>query len=102
MQSHDTTFTREPNRRSRNPKANGHDTGRFTSDANWYEVAPEELASFTARVVAAGACVIFSKSSDGGVLSITVIIGNERIRAFPRSADDALVSFRDILDDINA
>jgi hypothetical protein len=98
--SNDTTFTREPNRPSRRTRANGRSDGRFTDDASWAEIPPEELADFTSRVVASGACCIFSRASDGGVLSLTVIHGNERFRAFPRSGNDAIVAMRDILDEL--
>jgi len=96
----DATFKREPNRPVR---GNGHGrpgNGRFTDNATWASVPEEELAAFTVRVVNSGACVLYSKSSDGGVLSLTVIYGGERWRAFPRSGADALVAMRDICDDL--
>jgi len=101
VQPNDTTFTREPNRRARNSRSNGRSDGRFTTDASWSEVPADELAHFVSRVVGCGGCCIFSKSSDGGVLSLTVIYGNERFRSFPRSSNEAIVAMRDILDDLN-
>jgi len=98
----DSTFTREPNRRAGRTRANGRNDGRFTDDANWASVPPEELADFTSRVVACGACCIFSRASDGGVLSLTVIHGGERFRAFPRSGDDAITAMRDIMAELMA
>lgn len=96
------TFKRERNRVLDTSRADRGVSGSFTDNADWAAVQPEELSDFISRVVAFGGCVVLSKSTDGGVLSLTVIFGNERWRAFPRSADAALVSFRDILDDLGA
>lgn len=98
----DTTFKRETNRRSRTTGQDRRNAGRFTDNADWASIPAEELADFTSRIVAYGGCCVFSRSSDGGVLSLTVIFGGERWRAFPRSADDAIVAMRDILADLDA
>lgn len=95
--SHDRVF-HEPNRRNPSNGAVGRNQRGFETGEGWGEVPAEELQSFISRVVTGGACCIFSRSSDGGVLSLTVIFGSERWRAYPRSGDDALVVFRDILD----
>jgi hypothetical protein len=100
--SNDTTFTREPNRRTGRARANGRNNGRFTDDADWAEVPPEDLAHYLSRLVRCGACCILSRSSDGGVLSLTVLYGNERFRAFPRSGDDALDALKDIVEHLGA
>lgn len=97
-----TTFKREPNRRSRSGTRDVSVTGRFTDNADWAVVPAEEVADFVSRIVAAGACCVFSRATDGGVLSLTVIYGGERWRSFPRSADDAIVAMRDIMDDLDA
>lgn len=92
------SFTREPNRASTRNGSNGRYGGKFNGDATWSAVDCEELGHFVQRVTDLGACVLFTKSSDGGVLSITVIFGGDRLRAYPRSADDALVVMHDLLD----
>jgi hypothetical protein len=100
--SNDTTFTREPNRRARRARLNGRGDGHFTDNADWSSVPAEDLADYLSRIVRCGACCIFSRSADGGVLSLTVIYGGERFRAFPRSGDDALVAIKDIVDHLGA
>lgn len=100
--SNDTTFTREPNRRIGRARLNGRNNGRFTDDADWSEVPADDLADYLSRLVRCGACCIFSRSADGGVLSLTVLYGNERFRAFPRSGDDALTALKDIVETLGA
>src|SRR5690242_7851778 len=88
----------EPNRRTGRARANGRGAGKLESDPSWSDVDSEELQHFISRVVELGACCIFSRSSDGGVLSLTVIYGGTRWRSFPRDADHALEDMHDILD----
>jgi len=99
--SRNGTVTRQPNRPSGRNRVTRSNNGRFAGDATWYACDQEELADFVSRATSRGACCIFSVSTDGGVLSLTVIYGNERWRAFPRSGDDAILAFRDILADID-
>src|SRR5690349_438143 len=88
----------EPNRRTASPGSNGRHYSRVENMPSWAEVSPEELGNFVSRVVDCGACCIFSRSADGGVLSLTVIYGGERWRGYPRTEEDALALFREIAD----
>jgi len=88
---------REPNRRSGHGGSYRPYSGTTKAPPTWGEIPEVELQHFIGRLVDGGGCCIFSRSSDGGVLSLTAIYGNERFRAFPRSAEEAVLAFRDIL-----
>lgn len=92
---------REPNRRSTHTATSGSDPDRFTTNATWCAVPDGELEYFVRRVTDLGGSVLLSKSADGGVLSITVMAGDTRWRSHPRSADECLRAFTDILADID-
>lgn len=86
----------EPNRRAGSPGTSGRNYAGPKVGASWSEVASEELANFVNRITDGGGCCIFSKSTDGGVLSLTVIYGNERWRGYPRNEADAIALFGEI------
>jgi hypothetical protein len=86
----------EPNRRTGGNGTARRNNAGFENGPSWSEVTPEELGNFISRVTDGGACCIFSKSADGGVLSLTVIYGGERWRGYPRSEPDVLALFREI------
>jgi hypothetical protein len=67
--------------------------GGASKQVDWLEVDAEELRGFVANVVEAGGCVILGRTSDGGAYSITIILGDERIKDWPNSAEAALVTF---------
>ena len=92
--------TTEPNRRTGRNRANGRSEEKLNNSPTWADVPGEELQHFIDRIVTNGACCIFSRSSDGGVLSLTVIYGGTRWRSFPRSGDAALEDMHDILERI--
>lgn len=91
----------EPNRRTGRTSANGRGTPSLGEAPAWSDVDSTELQHFITRVVELGACCIFSRSSDGGVLSLTVIYGGTRWRSFPRDANQALEDMHDILDTLD-
>jgi len=87
-------------RRDRNPRPIGHNFGQRDSSPSWATATPEDLCNYIGRITDAGACLILSKSSDGGVLSITVLYAGERWRSFPRSGEEACADLHNILGDI--
>lgn len=91
----------EPNRRTGRTRASGNGAGKLESYPAWSDVDCEELQHFINRVVTLGACCIFSRSSDGGVLSLTVIYGGTRWRSYPRTGEDALADMHNILAELD-
>lgn len=68
---------------------------------HWSDVDGDELQHFIEMVCDYGACVIMSRSADGGVLSLTVISGNDRLRAYARSGDEMLRHFTSVLEELS-
>lgn len=97
---HNVSFKRESNRRYTNTTTDRGDCRLPHGDASWSTASPEDMVDYLGRLTDGGACCIFSKSTDGGVLSVTVIYGGERWRAWPRNGDLALVALRDIVEDL--
>lgn len=62
---------------------------RQRSSISWNEVDTQLLRDTVCAVCDAGAAILLSRTSDGGAFSITVMDGNERIREYPNSIEDA-------------
>lgn len=62
-------------------------------------ISPQELADALGVVLVSGCAILFSPTSDGGAVSITVYYGDERGRDYATSAEEfaeALVLARDL------
>lgn len=57
------------------------------------ELDADELAGFVETVVGHGDCVAFTLTSDGGALSITVIQGDTRHKAYAATPQEAIDRF---------
>jgi hypothetical protein len=80
-------------------KADGGRTGKaswtkYTKKAadtsvSWDEVEPGHLGALVHAVTRAGDAVLFGKSRDGGTLVITICAGDERIKFYASSREQA-------------
>lgn len=62
--------------------------GGDTGTATWNSITPGAIAGLVQSACSLGGCAILGTTSDGGALSVTVIIGTERIRDYPRDDKD--------------
>jgi hypothetical protein len=69
---------------------------------SWATVGENSLYSFVVKCTDLGYTVCFSRTSDGSSLSLTVMAGNEKIKEYIGSKDDALNVFQSILEYIDA
>lgn len=91
------TPKREPNIGG-NPKRDRKNlAARPTSKVSWGDVANQLLRDTVVAVTDAGAAILLGRTSDGGALSLQVLDGDERIKEYPHSSDDAEAYLRWIL-----
>jgi hypothetical protein len=57
------------------------------SGFGWTDANPLELLDAIAGVTGAGDAIVFSRTSDGGALVVSVLSGNDRRKFYPDSAD---------------
>jgi hypothetical protein len=55
---------------------------------SWNSITSGTIASLVQSATAIGGCAILGTTSDGGALSVTVIVGDDRIREYPRTDDE--------------
>jgi hypothetical protein len=65
-------------------------TRSSSEPASWNAVQPTTIAALVQAATACGGCAILGITSDGGALSITVIVGNDRVREYPRDNQGVL------------
>jgi hypothetical protein len=79
-------------------------TGRRTAPrgprqtVEWDSVPNQLLRDAICAVTGRGAAIMLSRTSDGGALSITVLDGGERIKEYPRDADECEATLRWLVD----
>lgn len=64
-------------------------TGDMGGAVSWADVDAEQIRSAINAVASAGAAILFSTSSDGGVLSLLVMDGDQKPRFYPKTAEQA-------------
>jgi len=64
------------------------------------DVDADELAWFLLKVVGHGDCACFTLTSDGGALSITVIQGDTRHKAYAKDSEELIERCHDLLDEL--
>jgi hypothetical protein len=64
-------------------------SGRPKGTVEWAEINNQLLRDCLCAVTSAGAAIMFGRTSDGGALSITVLDGEQRVKEYPHSVDDA-------------
>lgn len=63
-------------------------TSRPRGSVYWDEIPQEQIGLLVHAITKSGAAIMFGRTSDGGALSLTVLDGDNRIREWPRSAED--------------
>ncbi len=62
---------------------------RERPDVKWDEVNNQQLRDAICAVTGAGAAIMLGRTSDGGALAITVLDGDQRVKEYPRDAEEA-------------
>lgn len=56
--------------------------------ASWSDIEPEDLHALVIAVESAGGAVMLGRTTDGGALSITVLVGDRKVKEYPKNAQD--------------
>src|SRR5689334_15004130 len=78
----------EPNSSGRAASAARGYSQRPRSSVDWDQIDQSRIGLLVHAVTKPGAAIMFGRTSDGGALSVTVLDGDNRIREWPRSAED--------------
>jgi len=97
--------TRNGNYRSKAGGSGGRGNNRVLGNASagdfsWAGVDAVELHAFVATVCGHGDMVSFSRTSDGGCGAICIISDGDRLKSYPKNADEVLKSFTDMIADM--
>lgn len=65
------------------------DSLRPDTAVSWREVDPENLSAAIAAVTEAGHAITFGRTSDGGALSLTLLVAGTPHKTYPTSAANA-------------
>lgn len=71
---------------------------RTRSTVEWDSIPNQILRDAICAVTSRGAAIMLSRTSDGGALSITVLDGSERIKEYPRDADECEQTLKWLVD----
>lgn len=78
-----------------------HITGRKSERCFvWNEDIAGDITYFLQVVLRHGDCVSFTLTSDGGALSVTVLQGTRRFKAYAKDCDQLLVRLHDVREEL--
>lgn len=62
--------------------------GRYGDGVSYADVPAELVHSIVKAVASAGGAMMFGQTRDGGAFSLCVLMGDEKIKEYPRDADE--------------
>lgn len=65
------------------------DAGNVDNGLSWHDVDSESIRAAIDAVTRGGGALLFSTSSDGGILTVMVLDGEQKPKYYPKSAEHA-------------
>ena len=80
---------------AKNRNSKYHSTKRSTTGIRWADVDGPSIKNAIDAVTADGCAVVFSRTSDGGALVLTLLDGPEKVKHYPNSNIEAVAILQD-------
>jgi hypothetical protein len=65
----------------------------------WSSIDPSDIRGAIDAVTRSGAAIILGRTSDGGALSVCILNGDQKIREYPHTVEDAKSLLRAVMDE---